>query len=266
MLVRAGKPSATARFVALTRAKLDRPELPTGDADAELRLYHSLGWSPLGRGSTQWRQRMARRTAFFDRASLAALKRGVRQIVILGAGYDGRALRFATPGVTWFEVDHPATQSDKRARLAALGAPTHGIAFVAIDLNRDDVVRSLGRVGYDRASPSLFLIEGLLGYLPRATTERVLTDLRALATPASRLAAAFPIAPKDRARVKRLRHRLRRLVVSALGEPWLTRFSTEEIDEVFAKTGWQVSIEADTPQRHEGHRGVLLIGEPAAPA
>jgi methyltransferase (TIGR00027 family) len=129
--------------VALTRAKLDRPELPTGDADAELRLYHSLGWSPLGRRSTQWRQRMARRTAFFDRASLAALKRGVRQIVILGAGYDGRALRFATPGVTWFEVDHPATQSDKRARLAALGAPTHGIAFVPIDLNRDDLVRSL---------------------------------------------------------------------------------------------------------------------------
>ena len=36
--------------------------------------------------------------------------------------------------------------------------------------------------------------------------------------------------------------------------------------EVFAKTAWQVSIEADTPQRHEGHRGVLLIGEPAAPA
>ena len=55
-------------------------------------------------------------------------------------------------------------------------------------------------------------------------------------------------------------------VVSALGEPWLTRFSPEEIDEVFAKTGWQVSIEADVPQRHEGHRGVLLIGEPAAPA
>ena len=209
---------------------------------------------------------MARRTAFFDGASLAALEGGVRQIVILGAGYDGRALRFATPGVTWFEVDHPATQSDKRARLAALDAPTDAIAFVPIDLNRDDLVGSLERVGYDRAIPSLFLIEGLLGYLPRATTERVLTDLRALATPSSRLAAAFPIAPKDRARVKRLRHRLRRLVISALGEPWLTRFSAEEIDEVFAKTGWQVSIEADTPQRHEGHRGVLLIGEPAAPA
>ena len=251
--------------MALTRAKLDRPELPTGDAGAELRLYHALGWSPLGRGSTQWRQRMERRTAFFDRASLAALERGVRQIVILGAGYDGRALRFATPGVTWFEVDHPATQSDKRARLVAVGAPLHGIAFVSVDLNRDDLVRALGRVGYDRASPSLFLIEGLLGYLPRATTERVLTDLRALATSSSRLAAAFPIAAMDRARVKRLRHRLRRLVVSALGEPWLTRFSPEEIDDVFAKTGWQVSIEAEVPHRHEGHRGVLLIGEPAPP-
>ena len=263
--MKAGKPSATARFVALTRAKLDRPEAPTGDADAEARLYQSLGRSPLGRGSHRWQQRMARRTAFFDGAVLAALDRGARRFVIVGAGYDGRALRFATPGATWFEVDHPATQPDKRARLASVGASTGDIVFVPVDLNRDDLVRSLESAGFDRGSVSLFIVEGLLGYLPRATTSRLLTDMRVLATRESRVAVAFPIAPRDQATVKRLRHRVRRLVVSALGEPWLTRFSMEDIDEVFDTTGWRVSVELDTPQRYEGHRGVLILGEPGDP-
>jgi methyltransferase (TIGR00027 family) len=209
---------------------------------------------------------MARRTAFFDRATLAALDGGVRQIVIVGAGYDGRPVRFATPAVAWFEVDHPATQADKRDRLAAAGASTDHIAFVPIDLTTGDLAQSLAAAGFDGNQPSLFVIEGLLGYLPRATTERVLADLRSFSTPDSRLAVAFPIAQRDQSGVRRLRHRARRLLVSALGEPWLTRFSPEEIDEVFASTGWQVSVELDTPQRHEGHRGVLILGQPAETA
>lgn len=264
--MREGKPSATARFVARTRARLDRPEVATGDAAAEARLYESLGRSPLGRGSKRWHARMARRTAFFDRVTLAALDRGVCQIVILGAGYDGRPVRFATPTVTWFEVDHPATQADKRARLAAAGASTDRITFVPIDLTTGDLGDSLAGAGFDRNQPSLFLIEGLLGYLPRATTERVLADLRVVSTADSRLAVAFPMAQRDQSAVRRLRHRARRVLVSALGEPWLTRFSTEDIDNVFAKAGWQVSVGLDTPQRHEGHRGVLILGEPVAAA
>ena len=261
--MREGKPSVTARFVARTRATLDRPDVPTGDAPAELRLYESLGRTPLGRGSSRWHERMARRTAFFDRVTLAALDRGVRQVVIVGAGYDGRPLRFATPGVTWFEVDHPATQSDKRARLAAIGAPTGDIVFVPIDLTTGDVVPSLETAGFDRARASLFLVEGLLGYLTRDTTERLLSGLRQLATLESRLAVAFPIASSDGRVVKGLRHRVRRMVVSALGEPWLTRFSLEDVDDVFGQTGWGVSVELDTPQRFQGHRGVLVVGEPA---
>lgn len=258
-----GKPSVMARFVARTRATLDRPEVPTGDAAAERRLYESLGRTPLGRGSGRWHERMARRTAFFDRVTLAALDRGVPQVVIVGAGYDGRPLRFATPGVTWFEVDHPATQSDKRARLAAVGASTDDIVFVPIDLTTGNVVESLETAGFDRGGVSLFLVEGLLGYLTRDTTERLLSGLRELAALDSRLAVAFPIASSDRQAVKGLRHRVRGMLVSALGEPWLTRFSLDDVDDVFSGTGWRVSVELDTPQRYQGHRGVLIVGEPA---
>ena len=63
--------------------------------------------------------RLAARTRFFDEQVLAALDRGIRQVVIAGAGYDDRALRFRSPGVRYFELDHPATQADKRRLLAA---------------------------------------------------------------------------------------------------------------------------------------------------
>src|SRR5262249_48573422 len=169
-----------ARFVARTRATLDRPEVPTGDAAAERRLYESLGRTPLGRASGRWHARRARRRWLFARGAPAAPARGVPQLGLVGPGYDGRPLPFAPPGVTWFEVDHPATQSDKRARLAAVGASTDDIVFVPIDLTTGNVVESLETAGFDRGGVSLFLVEGLLGYLTRDTTERLLSGLREL--------------------------------------------------------------------------------------
>jgi methyltransferase (TIGR00027 family) len=178
--MRGTRPSFTARRVAQIRAELVRPEVITGDAAAELRLYRSLGRPRQGRVGRTLRERSKRRTAFFDRQTLDAIGRGVRQVVIVGAGYDGRALRFATPEVRFFEVDHPATQNDKRARLTALEATLGDTVFVPVDLTVDDVASALHAVGHDAARPSLFLVEGLLGYLPRAATSLLLTRLRHL--------------------------------------------------------------------------------------
>jgi hypothetical protein len=66
-----------------------------GDPEAENRLYGGLGgpmWWPVG---AQWQRRVAARTRFLDDVTLSAIDAGVTQVVIVGAGYDGRALRFA---------------------------------------------------------------------------------------------------------------------------------------------------------------------------
>jgi O-methyltransferase involved in polyketide biosynthesis len=55
------------------------------------------------------------------------------------AGYDGRSLRYERPGTLWFEIDHPATQSDKRARLGRLGIHSGRLRFVAADFTTDPV-------------------------------------------------------------------------------------------------------------------------------
>jgi methyltransferase (TIGR00027 family) len=262
--VRETKPSFTARRVAVTRASLVRPEVPTGDADAEVRLYRSLGGMRVSLGDRQLRRHLGVRTAFFDRETLEAIRGGVRQVVIVGAGYDGRALRFASPDVRWFEVDHPATQADKRARLAAVDAPSEQTTFVAVDLVHDELAAALCAAGLDAARPSLFVVEGLLGYLPRPVTGRLLSHLRQLAGPGSRLAVAFPTRRPDAPRSERLRRRVRGLVVAALGEPWLTRFDTDEPERLLTGAGWATAVDGSKPVRYQGRNGVLVAAEPAA--
>ena len=64
---------------------------------------------------------LALRVAYLDRlVGLAVDRLSIRQVVILGAGYDTRAARLPRAGVRFFEVDHPATQAAKRERLAQL--------------------------------------------------------------------------------------------------------------------------------------------------
>jgi methyltransferase (TIGR00027 family) len=260
--VRETKPSYTARRVAVTRATLTRPEVPTGDADAEVRLYRSLGGFRVSLGDRQLRRHLAVRTAFFDRETLDALRDGVQQVVLVGAGYDGRALRFASPEVRWFEVDHPATQVDKRARLADIGAPSAQTSFVAVDLAHDDVVGALRAAGHDSTKSSLFVVEGLLGYLPRSVTSALLESLHELAGRGSRLAVAFPTTRPDAPAPERLRRRLRGLIVAALGEPWLTRFTPDEPDQLLTRSGWTVAVNGDEPVRYRGRNGVLVAALP----
>lgn len=103
---------------------------------------------------------LSARTSFFDNQLLAALERPVAQVVILGAGYDGRALRFRQPDVTFFEVDHPDTQADKRRRLADLEVDATDVRWVELDLGHDSTDAVLASSGHDAAVPTHFMCEG----------------------------------------------------------------------------------------------------------
>ena len=118
------------------------------------------------------------RTGFLDQAVRQAIDEGIAQIVLLGAGLDTRAARLARSGVRFFEVDHPKTQADKRARLAKLDDyPADAAAMVGCDLSTTDFVPLLRDAGFDVAAPALIVWEGVVYYLTehavRATLERV---------------------------------------------------------------------------------------------
>ena len=231
-----GGPSGTARRVAAHRLGFARVAAGYGDPAADEALAVDVAGDlvvPAGR----MHDYLAARTSFFDRTVTGAIDRGVRQIVTGAAGYDGRALRYAKPGVRWFEVDHPATQRDKLARLKRLGIAAAGVRFVEADFTRDPLAGLLREAGLDAGAPSLFLLEGVAVYLEPAVLEDVLGQLRQVAAPGSQLAISVsvsrPAGDGTRARFE--------AAVAAMGEPARSTFEAGQAEALLAKTGWQVT-------------------------
>jgi methyltransferase (TIGR00027 family) len=228
-----GIASQTARRVAAHRLEFERVAADYGDPAADQALTADVagGQQPI---HGRMHEYLRARTAFFDRVVVNALDRGVRQVVIGGAGYDGRALRYAKPGVTWFELDHPATQADKAERVARLDGGHRHIRFVSADFTADPIAEPLLAAGLDPDRPTLFLLEGVVVYLERPVVERVLAAFRAVAADGSELALSSSTAsstPEQRARFQER--------VAAMGEPALSQFTHEEARDLLAAAGWQ---------------------------
>ena len=106
-----------------------------------------------------------------------AVDRGVRQIVILGAGLDTFALRnpHGALDIRIYEVDHPATQAWKRQRLAeAQIALPPWLTFVPVDFERDDVGEKLAAAGFQQNTPAFFTWLGVVPYLTQDAIGRTL--------------------------------------------------------------------------------------------
>jgi len=264
-----GGPSITARRVAAHRLGFTRVPAPYGDpaADDSLATEVAAGReAPLNR----MHDYLAARTSFFDRIVVAAIARGVRQIVVGAAGYDGRAMRYAKPGVRWFEVDHPATQQDKLRRLARLGIATPQVRFVEADFTQDPLAERLLAAGLDPAAPSLFLLEGVAVYLKPAVLETVLDQLRQVAAPGSRLVISVSL---SRAHDKDSRARFQ-ASVAAMGEPAMSAFDAGEAEDLLARHGWQImaagedtdDLQAAKRQRQRSAGLLVARAGPRAPA
>jgi methyltransferase (TIGR00027 family) len=253
--------SRTSQAVAVTRAGFDRPHSPDGDPDAQRKLCVGMASVVL----TDMRASLAARTRFFDEQVMAAIGTGVRQVVILGAGYDDRAMRFAAPGVRFFELDHPGTQADKRARLAALGAQG-AVRLVAADFRTDDVAAALAAAGHDAAAPTLFVCEGLLVYFDAESIVAFLASVRAAAAAGSVLAASLAVHAEglDSAWVREVANARRR---TARDEPWRTILPAAEHVGLLTTAGWEVTSAADAADLGNGAepgRSLLVAARPAS--
>jgi methyltransferase (TIGR00027 family) len=237
--MREGSPSATAQRVAAYRLGFDRLTVAFGDPAADERLARDVA----GPMSFDRSERMARylreRTSFFDRVVVSALDRGVGQVVAVGAGYDGRALRYAKPGVRWFEVDHPGTQRDKRARLERLGIAAPHITFLARDLRDTGLAAALVGGGYQPDAPSLVMCEGVVVYLDGPVLDGLLRDLRAVAAIGTRLALSLAVSPASAAQSAQ-RERFA-AAVAALGEPARSLLSADAAAELLTAARWRAT-------------------------
>ena len=173
---------------------------------------------------------MAARSRFAEDSIAGAVSRGVRQVVILGAGLDTFGLRnpSADLGLRVFEVDHPATQAWKRNRLAEAKLVTPAmLAFVPVDFTRQDLANELTAAGFERSQPAFFCWLGVVPYLRREAIASILQFVASL--PRSEVVfdyseplENYPV--QRRANVAAVAAR-----TAAIGEPWLSYFNPDEL-------------------------------------
>jgi methyltransferase (TIGR00027 family) len=175
---------------------------------------------------------IALRTAAIDSGVRDAVAGGAKQLVILGAGYDGRAWRMPErAGVKVFEVDHPATQGHKRAHLSELPPPTALVAFVSIDFEREALGPVLARAGHDPSSPTCWIWEGVVMYLTRDAMRATAAAVADRSAPGSTLIVNYHTAH---------RRFIARLIFRLIGEPQISAWTREEMAADLGSVGFVV--------------------------
>ena len=205
MAVEEGRPSSTAQSVCAFRA------IGAHDPDPTVRNPDHLAEKLLGQafwdhsGLTYYLREMkagrralglptlywiTARTLHVDALLKQAVQDGIRQVVILGAGYDSRAYRLhdAMPGVTFFEADFPATQEDKLRRLThILGTLPAWVRYAPIDFNKQTLKDVLQKAGYRTDTKTFFIWEGVVMYLEEAAVANTLRYIAKNSAPGSQV-------------------------------------------------------------------------------
>ena len=259
--VKPGQVSVTAQRVAAYRLTFDRIPARYGDPAADDALARDVA-AAAEVAPGPMRDYLRARTRFFDGVVTRALGRGFAQIVTGAAGYDGRSLRYARPGLIWFEVDHPATQQDKRSRLDRLGIPSGHIRFVAADFSTDPVADRLLSAGLDPGRPSLFLLEGVAVYLEEAVLRTLLAQLRRVAAGGSSLALSLSV--QGGSAQQAARRAAFQAAVAAVGEPARSAVTAADAAALLEPTGWRAAEEPGTGSRAAD--AGFIVAEPAGRA
>jgi methyltransferase (TIGR00027 family) len=132
-----------------------------------------------------WREVEQLRTAHctrhraFDALILEAIEQGFNQIVLVGAGYDMRATRFAErlQSVRWIEADAPSTSAHKWECLTDVPGINLDVERVPVELIESRLAEGLSASGLDGGGSVCFVLEGLIHYLPPSTLDALLEDI-----------------------------------------------------------------------------------------
>jgi methyltransferase (TIGR00027 family) len=162
------------------------------------------------------------------------------QVVILGAGLDGRAWRMRELVTSLvFEVDHPDSQLQKRERVASLTREAREVRFVPVDFRRGDLARALEAAGHDTHLPTAWLWEGVVMYLEPDEIETTLRTVGERSAPGSRLIVAYH-QPAWMLLVLAL-------IVRRLGEPIRTVLTPHQMRELLARHRFCTRWDRDLP-------------------
>jgi methyltransferase (TIGR00027 family) len=187
------------------------------------------------------------RHRFIDDALAAALAREgderVDQVVLLGAGYDTRAYRFAAQlaGRPVFEVDFPSTgaRKDDLVRKHAHTLPGSVVRRVEVDFLKETFDGPLMRAGFVNGARTFFVWEGVSMYLTRDAVKQTLTLMRTISGAGSDVCCDFWFL-LDSPDLRAAAHRVSASFLQLLGEPVLFGIHPEDAPGFFASLGFDV--------------------------
>jgi methyltransferase (TIGR00027 family) len=265
-----GKRSATAEGAALVRALhqvLDGEPRVLDDPIA-LRLFasqieHQKVVARLVPFHRRLRANFALRSRYAEDCLAESMGDGLRQYVLLGAGLDTFAYRQPewAAALRIFEVDHPATQEWKRAKLTAAGvAIPSNVSVVGVDFERDSLSECLAGAGLDSAAPTFFSSLGVTQYLTAESFDASLKFVLSMPR-ASEIVFSFVTSGADLSPWERMFGAMFAAIAGAGGEPWVTRYDPKQLAEKLATMGFSkvihLSNEAANDRYFRGRRDGL---------
>ena len=191
------------------------------------------------------------RTRFIDDLVKKNSASGVEQYVILGAGYDSRAHRLELPSsLRIFEVDQPEVQARKRSKLPEELSNSENMTYVAVDFTHQSLTEQLMNAGFDQNKSTVFTLEGVSQYITKEALSSTIKEVAALTQRASstffisyvsdlfdkNLEACFGKGyPNAEKRAKLIMYGS-----AKVGEPWISFYGAEEIENVLSQNGYSV--------------------------
>ena len=191
------------------------------------------------------------RTKYIDAAFKEALSNHFDQILIFGAGFDTRALRFQdmTGTTKIFELDIPTTQEAKirQYQKRALSIPS-GLTFIPIDFDREVLPVKLEAAGFERDSRTLFILEGLLMYLQPESVHETFQTIRDFAGKGSEVVFDYVFASVLRQEGQYEEERKIVESVAKAGEGWHFGIEKGEIEQFLSTYDLRLYDQSDAPQ------------------
>jgi len=200
------------------------------------------------------------RTRYAEDALQAAVMRGVRQYVLIGAGFDSFSLRLPEfcADLRIFEIDFPATQELKIERIAACGITLPDtVHFVAADLSQESVAAALARSPFESNRLTFFSWLGVTMYLTREANLATLKSIASCSPSGSEVVFTYLDERLFQAQSESFRELEQR--VAAMGEPFLSGFDPAELAAILAACGLELVEDltgSDTAARYD--RGAEL--------
>ena len=188
------------------------------------------------------------RTRYIDAVFKETLAEGFEQILIFGAGFDTRALRFQTEGgnTKIFELDVPITQEAKLDQYAkrGLSIPAN-VEFISIDFDKESLSEKLEEAGFGRGGRSLFVLEGLLMYLQPESVDKTFKVIEEFAGEGSEVVFDYVRASVLRQVGSYYGEREIAKTVAKAGERWYFGIEEGELEPFLKKYSLRVSEHKD---------------------